>query len=264
MNRLGLAATFGLVILLSGCSSQQMLLRTTTTGGNGHSKVKVTPTGQVETGGIGIGDTVAFSPGSMRAVVGSPEVNILLFESGDITQAENKKALSMNRRDGAKIELMKGKLQNGDMFIHQIGIDVNSTDPKKFDIDLVLLAFNRGEKPFRGDITVYDMLPPELQFKSADSPTKYNDRSSVKEGLSVIPFVGLLTLGMDNFSKTGEQVDMQHEQLGEMHKYTFRRLVLEPGQAVGMTVKLRYLPPSAEDLAELRQNARPLTIQVAQ
>lgn len=250
------AATAALVVLFAGCSSPQMLLRTTTTGGDAHPKVRLDPTGQPDLSGINVGDTIAVSPGSMRSVVGSPEVKIVLFEPGSVTEAEAKKSLAMNRREGAKIEVMKGQLLKGDFFIQQIGIDLQSSDPKKFDIDLVLLAFNRGEKPFRGDLTVYDLLPPELSFKAADTAAKYNDRRNMKGALTSIPIFGLLAMGMDNFSRSSEAVEMQHERVGEMHKYTFQRLVLDPGQAVGFTIRLRYVPPTDEELIELRQDAK--------
>jgi hypothetical protein len=65
-------------------------------------------------------------------------------------------------------------------------------------------------------------------------------------------------MGMDNFSRSSEGVDVQREQLDQMNKYTFRRLVLEPGQGVGFTLRLRYVPPSGDELNDLRLEARPM------
>ncbi len=235
-----------------------MLLRTTVTGGDAYPKVKLDSAGQVDPAGINVGDTVVVAPGNMHAVVASPGVSIMLYEPGSVTREELDKSLTTGQESGVKIEVMKGRLLHGDLFAQEIGIDLHSTDLKKYDIDLDLLAFNRGEKDFRGDLAVYDFLPPELSFKSADLAVKYNDHQARKNFISGIPIVSVIAHGIDNFSRTSETVEMQHEMLGEVHKYTFRRLVLEPGQAVGFVLHLRYTPPSGEELTELRRAARPL------
>lgn len=245
-------------LILAGCANQQNILKTTITGGDAHPVVKVSPTGQPSLQDVNVGDTVVFAPGSMRAVARSPQVEITLFESAGVTQDAVKKDLSVNRREGAKIEVLKGKLRNGDFIQTNIPIDLNSTDPNRLNIDLLLLAFNRGEKPFRGDLTVYDLLPPELAFTGVDAAAKYNDRRDRKSALSLIPILGLVTMGMDNFSRSDEAVEMKHDMLDQLHKYTFSRVVLEPGQAVGFTIRLRYVLPTPEELIDLRLEARPL------
>ena len=53
-----------------------------------------------------------------------------LRAKGSVTEAENKKQLSINRREGAKIEVMKGRLLRGDFFQQAIAIDLTDTDPK--------------------------------------------------------------------------------------------------------------------------------------
>jgi hypothetical protein len=260
---MGLLAGLG-VLALVGCGTPPRVLKVTSTGGDAHPLVKVSPTGQMDVAGVNIGDTVVFAPGSMRAVVRSPVVNIVLYEDGSITEAENKKALSINRREGAKIEVMKGRLLKGDYMQQSIAIDLNGRDPFRYDVELLLMAFNRGEKAFRGDLAVYDLLPPELQLLGTGKATKYNDRRSVKGALSAIPLVGLFSMGMDNFSNSGEEVEILAERLDNVSKYTFRRLVLEPGQAVGFNIRVRYTPPSTEELEDLRLESRPMTPGMAQ
>jgi len=255
--RLLAAATFGL--MLAACSTPPMLLKTTITGGDAYPKVKVDDTGQPDLSGLNVGDTVVVVPGNMHAVVASPQVSIMLYEPGSATQEQLRKSLTADQQQSVKIEVMKGKLLHGDVFAQEIGIDLQSTELSKFDIELDLLAFNRGEKVFRGDLTIFDLLPPELEFRGADSAVKYNDHQARKNFVSGIPIFSVLANGIDNFSRTDEAVEMLHETLGEIHKYTFRRLVLEPGQAVGFKLKLRYHPPSHDELDELRQAARPLT-----
>ncbi len=247
------------LLALAGCANPPMLLKTTVTGGDAYPKVKIDAAGQPDLSGLNVGDTVVVAPGSMLSVVASPAVNVLLYEPGSDTRDAIEKSVTSGRGEGAKIEVMKGKLLHGDIFVQDIGIDLHSTDLDKYDISLEMLAFNRGEKAFRGDLAIYDLLPPELVFKSTLPAVKYNDHRARKELLGNIPVVSWFASGLDNFSRTSETVDMLHENLGEIHKYTFRRLVLDPGQAVGFTLKLRYLPPSGEELMELRQAARPLT-----
>jgi hypothetical protein len=127
------------------------------------------------------------------------------------------------------------------------------------------MAFNRGEKEFRGDLTIYDRPPPELTYVSADTATKYNDQSAAKDALSMLPIIQYFAFGMDNYKKTNESVDLQQESVSEdLHKYTVRRLVLNPGQAVGFTIHLKYRPPTDEEITELRYDAQPFEGAAAQ
>jgi hypothetical protein len=248
--------------LVSACASPQMALKRTVTGGDAYPKVLVGPTNELDIDAINVGDTVVFAPGSMRQVVPSPVVEIVLTEDADKTKEEVKKSLQINRREGAKIQVMKGRLMNGDFVQSVIPIDINSADPNKYNVDLVLMAFNRGEKEFRGDLTIYDRPPPELSFLSVDNATKYNDQTATKSALSILPIIQYIAFAMDNYKKTTELVDLQQEVLpNNIHKYTVRRLVLHPAQAVGFTIHLKYQPPSAEEITELRYDAQSFAVQ---
>jgi hypothetical protein len=240
-----------------------MALKRTVIGGDAYPKVLVDPTNKPDVSAVNVGDTVVFAPGSMRQVVPSPEVQVVLTEDASITKAEVKKSLQINRREGAKIQVMKGRLLHGDVIQEVVPIDVHSADPNKYTIDLVLLAFNRGEKEFRGDLTIYDRPPPELNFISVDTATKYNDQSATKDALSWLPLIQYFAFAMDNYKKLNEPVDLQQEVLSnDVHKYTVRRLVLNPGQAVGFTIHLKYLPPTDQELSELRYDAQPFAVPV--
>jgi hypothetical protein len=247
--------------LLAGCGTPPRILKITHTGGDTAPKAALGATGSVDLSGINVGDTIVFAPGSMRSVVAAPQVNITLFEPGSVTETETKKALSVNRRDGAKIEVMKGQLYKGDFFQTDIGIDLSGTDPKRYDLELLLIAFNRGEKPFRGDLTIYDFLPPELTLVGVDPAAKYTDRRSLKGALTSIPLFGLMAMGMDNFSRSSELIDMSTESLDQIRKHSFRRIVLDPGQGVGFIARVKYVPPSPDELLDLRLESRPMAPQ---
>ena len=249
----------GFFLALGACSSPPMLLKTTVTGGDAYPKVKLDSSGQPDLSGMNYGDTVVFAPGSINAVVASPAVNIQLVESAGDTRAGLEKGAPPGTASGAaRIEVLKGRLVKGDKFVQDISINLHSSELDRYDIALQMLVFNRGDKPFSGDLAIYDLLPPELSFRGADPAVKYNDHRARKDIMSDIPLVSLVAMGMDNYSRTSETVDMKHESLGEIHKYTFPGLVLDPGQAVGFTLNLRYVPPSAKELFGLRQAARPM------
>jgi hypothetical protein len=234
------------------------LLKVTTTGGDAAPPVTVSPTGQLDLSGLNVGDTVVFAPGSMRPVTRSPTVEIVLQESKQTTDAELKRQLSINHGEAARIEVMKGQLQHGDVFERVIPINLDANDPNQYDIDLTLLAFNRGAKAFRGDLTVYDSLPQELEFLGFGTAAKYSDQTSLKEGVSWMPFIGFVSMGMDNFSRSRETVAMDHDMVDRVHRYTFKQIVLEPGHAVGFVVHTRYRKPTGEELEELRLQATPI------
>ncbi|MBV8156606.1 MAG: hypothetical protein JO278_03050, partial [Dyella sp.] len=79
----------------------------------------------------------------------------------------------------------------------------------------------------------------------------------VKSFLSIVPILQYVTFAMDDYVRK-DAVPMTHTMLDQMHRYTLQRLVLEPGQAVGFEMKVKYLPPSADELVELREMAKPL------
>uniref|UniRef100_Q46TH4 Uncharacterized protein n=2 Tax=Burkholderiaceae TaxID=119060 RepID=Q46TH4_CUPPJ len=244
---------------LAGCGTP-MALRETRTGGDASPAVRTDITGKPDLKAIGYGDTVAVSPGNMKAVFASTPLTYTLFEDSFTTTAElekREKTLSVNRKDMPNLELLKAEMSKG-MIRTNIYIRQDDPDPNKFDRTIRMIAINRGEKPFRGDLTIYDLMPPELQFVSASDATKLVSQQGVKAFLSVVPIVQYVTFAMDDYAKSDEKVPMTHAMLDQLHKYTMQRLVLDPGQAVGFEMKVRYIPPTAEELAELRETATPL------
>lgn len=253
-----LAIVISLFAMLSACMPPKMALKVTRTGGGNTAQLRAGENGQPSLTSIGIGDTVVVSPGSTKAVVASSTVTYTLYEQGQLTSDENKRQLSVTRKNVPDIQFMKGELRNGDVMLGDIWIDLHTTKPEDFNRTLHYLLFNRGDKPFRGDLTVYDLLPPELELRKINSGNKYADRTQVKNVLSMLPLIQYFAFAMDNYVKLDESVTMEHEQLDAIHRYTFRRLVLEPGQAVGFTIDVHYVPPTDGELTELRETAKPL------
>ncbi|RQS11608.1 hypothetical protein [Burkholderia sp. Bp8998] len=255
-SRLAIALCFA--AMLAACAPPKMALKVTRTGGGNTAQLKTGDNGQPSPRSITIGDTVVASPGSMKTVVASSPVTYTLYEDGQLTTEEKKKALSVNQKDMPNIQFMKGELHNGDFMLSDIWIDLHTTKPEDFNRTLHYLLFNRGDKPFRGDLTVYDLLPPELELRKINAASKYADQTRVKGVLSMLPLIQYFAFAMDNYAKLDEPVKMKHEQLDGMHKYTFQRIVLEPGQAVGFTIDVHYVPPTVGELVELREDAKPL------
>ncbi|WP_439672162.1 Lipoprotein [Cupriavidus necator] len=252
-----LAATLA-AVLLAGCSAPQMALKSTRTGGDSSPQVRADMAGKADLSSLNVGDTVAVSPGNSKVVVASTPLVYTLYEDGMVTQAEVKRQLAVNRKDVPRIEFIKGELHRGDFIRREILLDLHSKDPDEFNRTIHFLAFNRGDKAFRGDLTVYDLLPAELELVKLGSANKYTDQTMVKGVLSGLPFLSLVTLAMDNYSKSDEQVAMRHERLDQVQKFTFQRVVLEPGQAIGFTMNVRYQLPGEQELADLRETAAPL------
>ncbi|MBP0619826.1 hypothetical protein [Cupriavidus consociatus] len=258
MPRLQLTAAACLAALLAGCAAPQMALKSTRTGGDSAPLVRADMAGKADLSSLNVGDTVAVSPGNSKIVVASSPLVYTLYEDSTVTHAEIKRQLTVNRKDAPRIEFLKGELHRGDFVRREILLDLHSKDPNEFNRTIHFLAFNRGEKAFRGDLTVYDLLPAELELVRLGPANKYTDQTMVKGVLSGLPFLSLVTLAMDNYSRSDEQVPMRHERLDQVQKYTFQRVVLEPGQAIGFTMNVRYQLPSEQELADLRENAAPL------
>ena len=249
------------LLFLAGCAGPPVALRVTRTGGDSYPQVKADATGQPDLRAIGVGDTLLVSPGNRRTVVPSTQLTYTLVEPRNVAEEELKKSLSINRREAPKIQFVKTELLRGDSFRNSITLDMSRVDQRELDRKIHLLAFNRGEKAFRGDLSIYDLMPPELQLVSVEPAEKYVDRTRVKAGLSWLPIIGLLTMAMDNYGRTGEKLDMAHEKLGEMNRYSFRRLALDPGEAIGIVLNVRYVMPSADELIEMREVAGPVSSQ---
>lgn len=261
MPRFASLATLLAALLAAGCAAPPMALKSTRTGGDNSPVVRADVAGKADLSGLNVGDTVAVSPGNNKVVVASTPLVYTLYEDGMVTQAEVKRQLAVNRKDAPRIEFIKGELHRGDFIRREILLDLHSKDPDEFNRTIHFLAFNRGDKAFRGDLTVYDLLPAELDLVKLGSASKYTDQTMVKGVLSGLPFLSLVTLAMDNYSRSDEAVPMRHERLDQVQKFTFQRLVLEPGQAVGFTMHVRYQLPGETELADLRETAAPLARQ---
>ncbi|UDM52494.1 hypothetical protein [Cupriavidus sp. MP-37] len=260
--RLASLATLLAALLATGCAAPPMVLKSTRTGGDNAPVVRADVAGKADLSGLNVGDTVAVSPGNNKVVVASTPLVYTLYEDGMVTQAEVKRQqLTVNRKDAPRIEFIKGELHRGDFIRREILLDLHSKDPNEFNRTIHFLAFNRGDKAFRGDLTVYDLLPAELELVKLGSANKYTDQTTVKGVLGGLPFLSLVTLAMDNYSRSDEAVPMRHERLDQVQKFTFQRLVLEPGQAVGFTLQVRYQLPGEAELADLRETAAPLARQ---
>ncbi|WP_240071200.1 hypothetical protein [Cupriavidus taiwanensis] len=249
-------------LLVTGCAAPPMALKSIRTGGDSAPAVRADVAGKADLAGLNVGDTVAVSPGNNKVVVASSPLVYTLYEDGMVTQAEvRRQQLTVNRKDAPRIEFIKGELHRGDFIRREILLDLHSKDPDEFNRTIHFLAFNRGDKAFRGDLTVYDLLPAELELVRLGSANKYTDQTMVKGVLSGLPFLSLVTLAMDNYSRSDEAVPMRHDRLDQVQKFTFQRLVLEPGQAVGFTMHVRYQLPGEAELADLRETAAPLARQ---
>lgn len=245
--------------MLAGCGAP-MALRQTRTGGDATPIVRADITGKPDLRAVNVGDTVGVSPGNMKAVFASTPLTYTLYENSLTTQAaieKKQKELAVNPKDLPKLELLKAEFSRG-MVRTDIAINREDPDPAKFNRTIQMIAINRSDKPFRGDLTIYDLMPPELEFVSSGDANKLISQQAVKSFLSVLPIVQFVGFAMDDYTRSSEAVPMTHAMMDQMHRYTLQRLVLDPGQAVGFEIKVKYLPPSDEELADLRDMAKPL------
>lgn len=250
-TRLVVWASF--LLLVSGCAAPDVAIKSTPFGGDRGMRA-MSKDRQFDVKGINEGDTVIVAPGSQRAVVASSAVNVQLMESFDRSkqQAEEqaKKDLAVNRKPGAKIELLKGVKNDFGGFSPVIQVEREDEETQAFEVDL--FAANRSTEAFRGDLVIYDWIPAELTLVSTSAASKYNDNTGLKRGMASIPLVGLFSMAIAAFQKLDEPVSMQVDELDQIRKYTIKRIVLEPGQIVGFTQKLKYNLPAEEELEELR------------
>lgn len=237
---------------LAGCAAPDVVIKSTTLGGDRGIRA----TGKDRTfdiNGVNEGDTLIVAPGSQRAVVPSSPVVINLMESFDFSRVqaeeEKKRDLAVNRKPGARIEFVRGQ-RDKERF--ERFVRVRRDDPETQEFNVEVFAANRSEEAFRGDLVIYDWLPSELTLLSTSSVEKYDTREGLKTAISAIPIFGLIAFGIDSWVKTGDVLSVQVEELDQIKKYTIKRLVLEPGQWIGFSQKLRYKLPDEEELQDLR------------
>lgn len=243
-------------LILAGCAGPDVAIKTTSLGGD--RGIRATGKDRVlNLKGINEGDTVIVAPGSQRTVVASSTVQVHLMESIDLSvqqmERDRKRELSVNRKPGARLEFIKGRrIGKSKDFIPFV--QVRKDDPSTHEFEVQLYAVNRSEEAFRGDLVIYDWLPSDVELISASEIAKFDDRSFALGALAgAIPVFGLIAaMNIENLPKTDEVLMVQTEALDQIRKYTIKRLVLEPGQWIGLTQKLRYLPPADDELEELR------------
>lgn len=252
VSKIRLVLITGFTVLSVGCAGtpEFSVLDITRTGGDFADPVRVDVTGNPNKDAIDQGDVVVVSPGALRSVVESPPLFFTLVEPASKTR----KALQINPRDYAKIEVMRGIFKKTHVLSN---VYVNMANPQENSFKITLLAFNRSKKSFRGDLTIYDHLPSELKVESISEAAYYKNQEAAKGAINAVPVVGwMITASMPNIKRTNEQVNMSYSEVEPgLYKFDIPRVIIEPGRAVGLEMEVSYIFPEEESLDELREYA---------
>ena len=120
-------------------------------------------------------------------------------------------------------------------------IDISKEKASNIPIYLKLMAVNRGNKIFEGDLTVYAQLPAQVLPGEITEATKIKDKTSTKSFLSAIPYLNFITLGMDNFSVVKSIAEFETSIDDQGHaRLTVKDITLEPGEGINLEYSTIY------------------------
>ena len=106
---------------------------------------------------------------------------------------------------------------------------------------LKILSINRGNKTFEGDFFVYVDIPPQVTFAQVLAVNHVVDQRETVTALSMIPFIGLVTLGMRDYGRVNPVTDFEVLRLHDHRiKIIARNVTLPPGQGIDIEYEVAY------------------------
>lgn len=109
---------------------------------------------------------------------------------------------------------------------------------------LKILSINRGNKTFEGDFFVYVDIPPQVTFAQVLAVNHVVDQRETVTALSMIPFIGLVALGMRDYGRVNPVTDFEVVRLHDHRiKIIARNVTLPPGQGIDIEYEVAYPVP---------------------
>lgn len=117
-------------------------------------------------------------------------------------------------------------------WLQTINIDRDKVGGNTYAGQYRIILLNTGSKDYSGPLLAYDKLEPAMTYAGIRSVSKIVDRRNLRATLSVIPYVSLVALMMDDFSTTSGQVAMTDKIAGSIVRFESQSLTLSPGEGV--------------------------------
>ena len=150
----------------------------------------------------------------------------------DIFCPARKRLADSNGAEYFDLAAIKFVLDKSGKWLHTINIDRDSVSGNIFAGQYRLILLNTGTKTYTGPLTAYDKLEPSMKCTGLKSVYKVVDHRELRSNLSVIPYIGLVTLVMDDFSASSETIALTDNVVDSVVKFESQSLSLKPGEGM--------------------------------
>jgi hypothetical protein len=106
-----------------------------------------------------------------------------------------------------------------------------------------IILLNSGTKTYTGPLVAYDRLEPAMTYSGIRSVKKVVDHRDLRSNLALVPYIGLVTLAMDDFSTTSDSMQMVDKVIDGIVKFESQSLTLSPGEGIQIDFGVNLVLP---------------------
>jgi|GEM_PF-3385840 len=234
--------------LLSGCETAQTAeVATIQNGPDLHPRVTLHEARSTVLGNLMPSESIVLASGSDEALV-TPN-NVLISIRRPLTAEE--RATAARGRGGAAgepdaaprfaLSAEKSLLDRERRWHTRTSVDLGSQDAEE-PVEFRLVAVNRGNKTFSGDLVIHDHLPTTLLFEEIVSARKVRDQRGARQALSTIPFLGIAAVAMDDYGAAEGSFQFGHDSQDGLLTAHFGSIELRPLEGVLLQFRARLAP----------------------
>jgi len=118
---------------------------------------------------------------------------------------------------------------------------VDIADESEADLYLNILAINRGNKIFDGDLVIHANIPPQVKFLKVTQTDKIRDNLALKTTLMSIPIIQLFAFALNDFAVVSSKAIFTSTTTEDGNlKLTAENIRLAPGEGVNLGYRVAY------------------------
>lgn len=244
-------ALFLAAALLSGCETAQMVeVATIQNGPDLHPRVTLQEARATVLDSLLPSESIVLARGSDEALA-TPNNVAISIRRPLTTEEREAAARARSGRGGAggegeaaphfALSAEKYLLDRERRWHTRTSIDLGSQQIEEL-LEFRLVAVNRGNQAFSGDLVIYDHLPSTLEFEDIVSARKARDQRSERQALSMIPFLGIAAAAMDDYGSAEGDFQFSHESHNGLLTARFGSIELRPREGILLHFRAHLAP----------------------
>lgn len=219
------------VIFVASCAQVQIELGSVQNGRDLFPKVDAKSAFEGNREGLTQGEAIIIAKSDAGIYTStSPESAELSFFTLEDPESRKENELEeVERYEIVSLKFLKDQAGN---WTRSDSIKIESSTPSSLTIPFQIIAFNNGDAPFNGDLSVLDRLGGDLKFSGLIDHHKVRDARTEKAVIGSLPYVGILALAIDDFTEIEGKFSFNDQSSNTLMDVRFNDVSLEPGEGI--------------------------------